>query len=153
MHEHTLTVPAEHAEHFRAAMVEEIAFDTRMLQGERENAARRAENELAAKSNAADLRSMTDQLTRDAALLEQAGQDGPIEIRTADVGGLAHVCEQMAQKVVGPQLARRLDYCPLDGEAVAELRPLLATLGWALERAAELHDADQRERENRKAAA
>ncbi len=27
MQEHTLTVPAEYAEHFRAAMLEEIAFD------------------------------------------------------------------------------------------------------------------------------
>ncbi|MGI8661492.1 MAG: hypothetical protein ACR2LH_10800 [Thermoleophilaceae bacterium] len=152
MHEHTLTVPAEHAEHFRAAMVEEIAFDTRMLQGERENAPRRAANELAAKSNAADLRSMTDQLICDAGLLEQMGDDGPIEFRTADVGGLAHVCEQMAQKVIAPQLARRLDYVPLDGEALAELRPLLAALAWVLDRAAELHDADQRERANRKAA-
>lgn len=137
MNEHTLTVPAEYAEHFRAAMVEEIAFDAGMLQRER-GRTRCREDEPADKSNAADLRWMTDQLTGDAALFEQMGHEGEIEVRTADVGALAHACETMAEKVIGPEITHHLSYAPLDPEA---LRPLIDGLSWAVEKVAELTPA------------
>ncbi|HYH59585.1 MAG TPA: hypothetical protein VD790_10250 [Thermoleophilaceae bacterium] len=136
----TLAVPAEFAEDFRAALVREIAFDVGQIEDdEKARAERLAGSVFAEKFNEEDVRYHRAQLDADMALAAQAGiaDTGAIELtETGAPGQLAHICEAMAQQVVQPQIARALEIAPLD-DATA-LRPMIASLTWAVENAESL---------------
>ncbi len=130
-----LTVPPEYIDSFRAAVRQEIDHDARVIGDEewiRENCER---------SNLLDLPGQIDLLNRDLALLGRLEQTGgePVNLDDVDVETLAHAAETMAQKVVGLKLSEQLEYGPLDEFEAGKLRPLIAELSWAIERAAELH--------------
>ena len=87
-------------------------------------------------------------LELDAELAFEVGikDSGAIEIEAFDSDTVAHVCETMAQKVVGPKLDEALLAAPMDGEAAAEVRHLAGSLTWAVDRAEEMHAAVRRGR-------
>ena len=137
----TLTVPAEHAEDFRAALVEEVASDAQSVQNDRKELEERmAEGRTDLDIRRADLRNAIQQLDRDIGLGVLVGLDGEgeIEIRNADPADLFHVCETMARRVVEPRLRRALEYGPIDSDGA---RAQLAPLSWAINRAEELERA------------
>ena len=140
----TLTVPAEHAEHFRAALVEEIGTCVGWVKSQREDLAEaRQRNGSRVDLSRQDLLGAQQHLEWDIRLMAQIGCEDnmePLEVR-ADPDTLAHVCETMADKVVGPTLNPMLDGDALDAERAAELRRLAEPLTWAAERAAEFHTA------------
>lgn len=133
MPEVTLTVPAEFAEDFRAAIVREIAFDVRGIEDdENARADRLAGSIFAEESNGEDERHHREQLAEDMALACRVGiaETGAIEVTSSDASQLAHICERMAQDVVQPQIARALAISPLDDGAA--VRPMIAALTWAV---------------------
>ena len=152
----TLTVPAKYAEDFRAALAYEIGFDAKCVQDERKavlTAIEERRENVAARNE--DLRSNMRLLHRDAELFAEvglAGTEGDIEIRGADLETLAHVCETMARRVIGPHLADQLDIGPMDSKQGGELRKLIEPLTWAIERAGELHTRYWEERRAEEAA-
>lgn len=143
MSEFTLTVPAEHAERFRAAIVEEIDIDTEWIKGRRGDMVEAMvyESDRVA-IHRVDMRCAMEALERDAATLQpiDLAGEGPVTIRTDDpevIADLAHVCETMARTVVGDELHDQLQLGPM--EDPERLRPLIASLSWAVERAGELY--------------
>ena len=145
----TLTVPAEHAEDFRTAMLEEIAFDVDWVQGHRKSLdeARAYETDRIDVSQA-DLLAAARELEHDARLFSQVGGagEGAFEIRTDNAAALAHMCETLASKVLAPKLARAVNTSPIDSDWAPTIRALIASLSWAVDHAAELHDKAAAER-------
>ena len=135
----TLTVPAEFAEEFRAAVVREIAFDVRQIEDDQAQLVEcKAGTVFEGRYNAADARLHLSQLAADAALAGKVDLEasGAVEL-TAPAEQLAHVCELMAQEIIRPRISRALDVCPVDnGEA---LRPMIAALSWAVDNAERLY--------------
>ena len=141
----TLTVPAEYAEDFRAALVYELAEEAGYVKNERKKLrkARYLDREHASDDG---LRMAMGLLERDVALCAQVGfleDTGAIEIPVEgvrdDLGTLGHVCETVARKIIGPRLAEALDCGPFDEKAAVELRELMERLAWAIDRAAEVN--------------
>lgn len=139
--ESNLTVPAEYADEFRHAVVQEIHRDTNYIEGHRSDLLKAAEERSNLAVHAEDLRASMRQLERDVRLLETVGYegDGPIEIRTDDSDTLAHALESMAQRVVGPLIQDAVEVTPIDVEHAATLRPLIERLSWAADQAARFH--------------
>jgi hypothetical protein len=121
-----LTIPAERLGSFRAAVSEALAFEAGCV-----------------KDEASDDQSAARLLDQDASLLRQllgAGAEA-IEVR-ADADTLAHALHTMAKTVVMPRLAEALEIGPLDPE---EVRPALAELSWAIDRAEAFFEIAERE--------
>ena len=146
MSEFTLTVPADYAEDFRAALAEEIATDAERVQSDRQALEERmADGRTDLDIHRDDLRNAMQRLNRDMGLgaLVAIDGDGEIEIGNADPGDLFAVCETMARRVVEPRLRRALSYGPIDSDRA---RAQLAPLSWAIDRAEELERAAVAER-------
>lgn len=142
MPEVTLTVPEQFAEDFRAAIVREIAFDVRSIEDDQKARGEQLTGSAFAKKlNAADVRLHLEQLTADMAIAAQARltEEGCVEVTSPEAGMLAHVCENMAQEVVGPQIAAALEVGPLDEGVANTLRPMVASLMWAVDNAERLY--------------
>jgi hypothetical protein len=142
-HSSHLIVPAEYAEDFRAAVVEEIANTARHAQEERAELEQRTyERDPRADLTAGDLAGVMLLLARDARVLVDVGHHGSGDIQVdidAD-GTLAHVFESMARDVIGPRLADALRVCPIEADYAAELTGLIGRLSWAIDQAAGCHD-------------
>lgn len=144
MAEHRLTVPAEFAEDFRAAIVREIAFDIRQIEDDRkarlEDRAGGMPRLHAAKADE-DAQSHLGQLADDMALAQQVDLTGTGEITLTftDAGQVAHICEEMAQEVVGPYIARLLEFGPLDDSVEPQIREAVESLSWAAATARDLY--------------
>jgi hypothetical protein len=123
---HTLTIPAERLDSFRAAVSEELAFEAACVNDE-----------------ASDDQSAARLLDQDAALLRQLlGAGAEAREVQADAATLAHALHTMATTVVMPKLAEALEIGPLDPE---EVRPALAELTWAIDRAEAFFELADRE--------
>ena len=147
MSEFTLTVPAEYAEDFRAALVEEIASDIQNVQHDRRALAERmADGRTDLDIRKVDLRNAMRQLDRDIGLGVLVGLegDGEIEIRNANPADLFAICEAMARVVVEPRLRQALEYGPIDSGGA---RSQLGALSWAIDHAEELERAGIAERQ------
>ncbi len=143
-----LTVPAEYVEDFRAAMLEEIATDTRWVKSQWKALAAATERGAATDAVRADLSGSKRHLAQDVELLAQAGLDGDgaIEISdSCDTSTIAHVCETMARDIVGAQLHDALACSPIAVEEAPGLRRLVEELGWAIARAEEFGELDDDE--------
>ena len=148
----TLTVPAKYAEDFRAALMEELASDIGWIKEQRKSLSEALDygDESKVRVRRADLLGSQRHLAEDVELMAQLGtqENGTaLEVRSASPAALAHACETMADKVVGPALGRALDVSPLDTDRLAQLRDLMGPLAWAAERAAEFHEKASVERQ------
>ncbi len=64
---------------------------------------------------------------------------GELTVRSEDASALSHICETMADKVIGPRLAEAINVSPLDeGQVGSHVRPLIEALPWATEQSAQL---------------
>ena len=142
MAEHTLTVPAEYAEDFRAALAHDIAEEAGYVERDRKKLLTVIENRKDTEFQRNELRSTMKMLDRSAELFRQVGHEdsGDIEISMGDdLGVVAYVFETVARKIIGPQLADALHVGPIDQEWAAQLRELIERLTWAIDQAAEVN--------------
>jgi len=138
----TMTIPAEYADDFRAAIVGELAQTIEHVQTERKRFEERTwRRDPLADVSEADLSGAMRLVARDARLLAQIGHEGiaDLQVDIDDEGTLAHVFETMARDVVGPRLTEALTVGPMEPEWTRELTPLIGRLSWAIDRAAECH--------------
>jgi hypothetical protein len=142
----SITIPAQYAEDFRAAITEEIALQAKFVRSDQKKAIEweaSGDDDRAAGSRE-DARHGRYLLAGDAALLGRVGREGTdeLQIRVTDAdeaGMVAHALEVMARKIVGRRIKRSLSYSPIDGEAAPGLVELAARLMWTVERSAEWH--------------
>jgi hypothetical protein len=139
----TVTVPADYADDFRAAIIGELATTIGYAQEERKQLEQRTyERDPLAAISTADLKSQMNLVARDARLLTMVGHEGvgDVEVDVDEDGTLAHVFETMARGVVGPRLSAALDVGPIEADVAAEIVALTERLAWAINRAAECHE-------------
>ena len=110
----TLTVPGAYAEDFRAAAAAELKEEAGYVLKEREQIleAKHCYGEDDKRADDEGLRMALKMLVTDAVVYQQVGSEGceDITIDLADRHGcLAHVCETLARRIVGPQLQAELD--------------------------------------------
>jgi post-segregation antitoxin (ccd killing protein) len=142
-----ITVPMDYIEDFRAAIVEELAFETDAAKKHRKELAeaRWREDAAAIVIAAGDLAGVMDYLHDLSSLLVDVYGDEIVFDAAAlrmHRKVLPYVFEAMARKVVGPRLSEEqaLGVGPMDESWAADgLRPLVAQLSWAIDTAARLH--------------
>jgi hypothetical protein len=149
----TLTVPGTYAADFRAAAAVELAEEAGYILKERQKIreARRYADERTAEARAADLQNVLRMLTTDAAIFQQAGTEGTDDITiqlTDRYGCLAHVCETVARRIVGPELVSNIECGPIDRSLADKISEQLVELTWAIDAAAEVHAHHFREEES-----
>ncbi len=155
MGEVTLKVPGEYADDFRMAILEEIAFDTRMILGDKKERLERAGGEqLVRPELSADLPDHRRQLLADAGLLEQAGEPGgrdPVQLH-GDLSAISHICETMARDVIRPRLDSALMTGPIEERDADVIHELTRRATWAADKASELLRSWAESRQQQKAA-
>jgi hypothetical protein len=143
----TVTVPAEYADDFREAVIEEIAQQVEFNKKDRAELAEAIKYRKPEKTieiDRADLALSTRLLIKDTRLLDLvSAAEGelsvPVERGDGD-GTLSYAFETMARKVVGPRLTEALGFGPFVAESEDELRELTSRLMWAVEQAAALNE-------------
>lgn len=139
-----LTVPGAYAEDFRAAAAAELKEEAGYVLKERAKIleAKHCFGEDDKRTDDESLRMALRMLVTDAAVYQQVGSEGGGDIvidLTDRHGCLAHVCETMARRILGPQLQTELDIGPMDRKEAERLHTLIAELTWAIDSAATVH--------------
>ena len=138
----TLTVPAEYAEDFRAALVHDLAEETGYVKKERKELLNVIEMRKDTESQRDAHRTAMKMLDREVELFRQAGYEGAGDIEISmgdDQGVVAYAFETVARQIIGPRLADALHVGPIDQEWAAQLRELIERLTWAIDQAAEVN--------------
>lgn len=151
----TLTVPAEHVEVWRDAVLVELRSDAEWLAGNVENAQRKVladrariedaelrkvETEPAHLLDVEDVVTPSVEIQRDCEILRGSFEatDGPLEV-TGATQTLGHICETMASKVLPPMISDVTCTTPYSGEVAKEITDVIGTLDWATSEATRLH--------------
>jgi hypothetical protein len=135
-----VTVPAEYAEDFRAALEHEIAMEVECVKDEDARISRALE--CRQDVSTADRDGARRMLALQANLLGQVeAADGDIEVALVDrYGVVAHVFETMARDIVGLKIMDEMGPSPIGSDDLPKLRALTERLSWTLETTARLHD-------------
>ncbi len=140
----TLTVPADHLEAFREAVVSEVQDNADWVGSMGQELGDRLHNppsRLSEDQELADLRSSGRYLH---SALELAEQLFPLPASEAEVRGqvacLAHVAEAVARNAAGKSAAEKLSCSPIEADALREFRATAATADWGAQAAVALHE-------------
>ena len=142
-HDVTLTVPGTYAADFRAAaaveLAEEAGYASRNGRRFGRHAGTPTSERLRRGRRTLRTSSGCSPRTRRSSSRRAPGTDD-ITIQLTDrYGCLAHVCETVARRIVGPELVSNVECGPIDRKLADKISEQLAELTWAVDAAAAIH--------------